>query len=1067
MQQHTPIKIGLMAPLTGLVALYGSEISRAGKIAEDEINENGGILGRPLELIIEDDGSQPETAVPAAEGLIRRDKCIAIIGNLLSNSRIAVANRVSVPLQTPYLNFSFYEGSISNPFFFNFAALPNQQIDKMIPFMVEKYGPKMFFAGSNYEWPRGSIDAAKRILQMTGGEVVGEEYLPIGSENIDELLEDVTFSGADVFVPYFAGTDQVKLLSKFSKLGLKERMAVVMGHYDEVMVSNLSPEVREGLYSSNTYFMNIDTEENLQFLRRLKNYPGVSDVWPDGNGILTNFGEGAYLCIKAFAKAAKTAGTLELAALLKALGHVELNSPQGKVIMDPKLQHANVNSYLAQCQANGTFHIIRRFGNIEPIMPERYRHLRYYENGQSDDTDSGILPDLNRNKWSIGTIIIDSQLQLQCVSCSTIQLCGYEDEKDLLGKPFIDIFKAEPLLTKVTEQIKQSQLPVFFECENRKTDRMMNFTMEKIESLDLDKGYLINLYSPDALEHHPLVKAHPDHFQYAKEVLEVGDIAIIATQSNGEIAYVNRRTCELFGYKAAELIGRDLNMLLPPRFRERHIKMMKKFIESSEVDRRMNQRGEIAGYKKDGAEFPAQARISKIKTNNETLLVASLRDISEQKNMEQILAWKASHDPLTKLPNRILMNERLSNALSRSVRSKKEVAVLFIDLDGFKLINDTYGHEIGDHVLKIVANRLISAIRPGDTVARFGGDEFIIICEQIEDLKNAYLIAERIIESLREPLEIKYKTHYITGSIGIAFGTGLTVDGNELLRNADAAMYEAKEKGRDNWHIFSQELETEIKRELEIANGLRSAIDKNQLECRFQPIVDTQQHKIVGIELLTRWSLHDEYISPDLFIHIAEKIGIIVKLGYWTFQKGCEMEVMIRKLNLNSTVYVSINLSSRQLNEPALIERFQNILDKTGALAQNIMIEITETALMTNVRENLQCLEKLKSMKFHIAVDDFGTGYSSLSNLSTMPITKLKIDKSFIDLLPESKENTTIVSAIINMSKAMKVSVIAEGTENLQQIKALQKLGCRLVQGYYYSRPLSSNDCLEFLQKPL
>jgi ABC-type branched-subunit amino acid transport system substrate-binding protein len=308
-----PIRLGLMPPLTGLVGLYGVEICNAARIACGEINATGGLLGRRLELIIEDDGSLPQTAVPAALRLVEQHHCDVIIGNLLSNSRIAVAAQVAEPKRIPYLNFSFYEGSISGRYFFNFAALPNQQIDKMIPRLAELHGLKMFFAGNNYEWPRGSIDAAKRSLIGLGGDILGEEYLPIGAslQDIDALLNKVARSGADVFVPYFAGEDQRHLLTRFTEMGLKKRMAVVMGHYDEMMVSQLPAHVREGFYSSNTYFMSVDTTVNRNYLEQLAHLPGISGIWPNGNGIVTNFGEGTYLCVRAYAKAVEMAGTTE------------------------------------------------------------------------------------------------------------------------------------------------------------------------------------------------------------------------------------------------------------------------------------------------------------------------------------------------------------------------------------------------------------------------------------------------------------------------------------------------------------------------------------------------------------------------------------------------------------------------------------------------------------------------------------------------------------------------------------------------------------------------------------
>lgn len=381
------IKLGIMPPLSGLVGIYGTEISRAAHIACQEVNENGGVLGRRLEVVIEDDGSMPESAVVAAEKLVDEHHCVALIGNLLSNSRIAVAYRVAEPRKIPLLNFSFYEGSILSRYFFHFAALPNQQIDQMIPYMKELFGPRMFFAGNNYEWPRGSIHAGKHILERVGGEVVGEEYCPIGVElaDIESLLDKVEAAAPDVFVPYFAGIDQVNLLTRFTERGLKNKMSVVMGHYDEVMASQLTAEIREGFYSSNTYFMSVDTDENRTALKRLENYPGIDAVWPKGNGILTNFGEGTYACVKAFAQAANEAGSINGEALVEVLKNISISSAQGILDMNPNHHHAKVNTYLSRCNAEGEFEIIKSFGAIEPVLPDRYRHQQLSQKTTMED----------------------------------------------------------------------------------------------------------------------------------------------------------------------------------------------------------------------------------------------------------------------------------------------------------------------------------------------------------------------------------------------------------------------------------------------------------------------------------------------------------------------------------------------------------------------------------------------------------------------------------------------------------------------------------------------------------
>ncbi|MDD9943080.1 MAG: ABC transporter substrate-binding protein [Myxococcales bacterium] len=440
----TTIKLGLLPPLTGIVGMYGEEITRAAHIACQEINSAGGVLGHPLELIIEDDGSLPESAVAGAEKLVAQG-CTALVGNLLSNARIAVAYRVAEPNRLPYLNFSFYEGSILSQYFFHFAALPNQQIDRMIPFMRATYGPRMFFAGNAYEWPRGSIAAGKQALDHCGGQTVGEEYFPIGVDpaDLDTLLERVEAARPDVFVPYFAGSDQTSLLRKFAARGLKERMAVVMGHYDELMASALEPAVREGLYSSNTYFMTVDTPENQRFLEELAAYEGVTGIWPDGNGILTNFGEGTYLCVKAFAAAADQAGTTDAEALLGALATLRVRGPQGEVRMGPEIQHAAVNSYLSRCRRDGVFEIVERFGVIEPVLPARYRHERLGTRTTLEDEirlQARILSQLSEAVILVSAS--DGVVVYNNAAAETLFGCG---DGGLLGHPIVPLAGAQSL----------------------------------------------------------------------------------------------------------------------------------------------------------------------------------------------------------------------------------------------------------------------------------------------------------------------------------------------------------------------------------------------------------------------------------------------------------------------------------------------------------------------------------------------------------------------------------------------------------------------------------------------
>lgn len=956
-----PIRIGLLPPLSGLVEIYGSEISNAARIACDEINARGGVLGRPLELVIEDDGSLPDTAVPAALRLVEQHHCVAIIGNLLSNSRIAVATQVAEPKRIPYLNFSFYEGSISGRYFFHFAALPNQQIDKMIPFMAKRYGLKMFFAGNNYEWPRGSIDAAKRSLLGLGGDIVGEEYLPIGAgpDEIDGLLEQVARSGADVFVPYFAGSDQINLLTRFTEMGLKNRMAVVMGHYDEMMVSRLPAAVREGFYSSNTYFMSVDSDANRAYLQRLQQLPGITGIWPDGNGILTNFGEGTYLCVNAFAKAAELAGSTEAEALVNVLENLDILGPQGKVVMDAQTHHASVNSYLARCNADGTFTVVEYFGRISPQIPERYR-----------------------------------------VQASEANL---------------------------HESSPTTQIVARIAAET-------NAAMRKLDA--------------------------------AQQILSVADMAIVATDQQGIITEVNLSACQLFGYSAQEMVGMPVHQLLPPHFRQQHAGLVHDFVAGEETERRMASRGNVTGYRKDGSFFPLEASIAKFRNGDEWMLVVTMRDITERKRAEEDMLWRATHDILTGLPNRALIRERLITSLQRSQRQGLSVALLFIDLDGFKLVNDTHGHEAGDALLKAISSRLIELVRPGDTVARLAGDEFVILCEQVEQPTTISALAERINVALRQPVEYGAISLFVTASIGIAIGHGTTHSADDILRSADSAMYEVKEKGRDGWQFFSDSLEEKVRQRLSVTQGLRLAIERDEFSCRYQPIVSTEDRRIVGAELLLRWRSADGDISPAVFIPIAELTGSIIPIGLWVFRQACLTEVDWRqRWGERAPSYISVNVSTRQLNEADLAEEFAAILQQTGADPTRMLIEITETSLMADVDTNLQVLRQLAHLGLRVAVDDFGTGYSSLAQLTRMPVSVLKIDKAFVDGIEQHADSRTVIRAIIGLARSLKLRLVAEGVENEAQMMELRSYGCDSIQGYLCHRPLDAQTFIETMEQ--
>lgn len=1041
------VRLGLMPPLTGLVSLYGEEIVRAARLATEDVNARGGVLGRPLELVIEDDGSLPETAVPAAERLLDKHGCVALIGNLLSNSRIAVVGRVAEPRRVPLLNFSFYEGSINSRYFFHFAALPNQQIDRMIPYMARAYGGKMYFAGSNYEWPLGSIDAAKRALLDVEGEVVGEEYLPLGAFDFDllleELLERVALAGADVFVPYFAGVEQARLLTRFAERGLKRRMAVVRGHFDEAMASSLAPEVREDLYSSNTYFMSLLTAENRALLDRLAREPGVSGLWPMGNGVLTNFGEATYVCVCAFARAAEAAGALDGEALVAALERVSVTAPQGRMTMDAATHHAHVNSYLARCGRDGAFTIVERFGCIPPSLPERYRSAR---GTQPADAAPAEAPPSGMRAAAV--VALDDAGRIVFVNHSLLRLWGHPAEHALIGQPVAVLW--DEAHTEVLDKLLAAGGDWYGHLTARLASgeqRLLRVALEPLMGEAPGCVLTCTVSESGGLDH-------------AQNILSLADTAVVACDPRGTIVQANRAAAEMFGYAPGELRGMSVHWLLPPRFRARHESHFQRFLAGPVAEIPMGRRGEIAGYRKDGAEFPLEASIAKYRGEDGWVLVATLRDISDRKEAQEQLLWRATHDALTQLPNRALIRDRLTSALARARRGAGGVALLFIDLDGFKPINDSHGHELGDRLLIDVARRLAAEVRPGDTVGRIGGDEFVVLCEQIGDPMAVSTLAERLNRCLRAPIHIDGLTLFVSASIGLALGDGHELSADELLRNADAAMYAVKQRGRDHWQFFSEDLRERVARRLTLTTDLRQAIERAELRVVCQAIVACDSGRVRGAELLLRWRHAGNDVSPADFIPIAEDSGLIVGIGDWVFRQACRLEKAWRDHLGADAPYVSVNVSTRQLGDVKLPARFAAALAEHDAQARRITIEVTETALMADVDTSSRVLDELAALGLRVAVDDFGTGYSSLALLLRLPVHALKIDRVFVDGLENRRESRTLTATLIGMARALGLEQIAEGVENAAQLAELRAMGCDYVQGFHLYRPMEEDAFL-------
>jgi len=450
--------------------------------------------------------------------------------------------------------------------------------------------------------------------------------------------------------------------------------------------------------------------------------------------------------------------------------------------------------------------------------------------------------------------------------------------------------------------------------------------------------------------------------------------------------------------------------------------------------------------------------------------VVSITDISELKEAEKQIYHQAFHDNLTNLPNRALFMEYLLMALKRGKRRKNYFfAVIYLDIDRFKLINDSLGHNIGDKLLVEFANRIQDMLRDIDTLARFGGDEFVILLEDIEDENYAVLIAERLQKSLKSPFEIKGNDVYAPASFGIVLNTKLYDDPEIIIRDADAAMYYAKEKGRSQFKIFDKTLHEKALSLLQIETDLRKAIENKEFELYYQPIVSLDNISILGFEALIRWNHPTQgLVYPDSFISVAEETGLIIPIGRWVLKKACrDLRRWDEQVESKSPLFMSVNISSKQFLRPSLIDDIKAILDETGLSPDKLKLEITETALMEDVHETIPLIQRLKDLGVQIVIDDFGTGYSSMSYLQQLPIDTLKVDQSFISRIENNNddENRNIVETIVSLALKLGLKVVAEGVETNKQHSVLSQMNCQMAQGYLFSRPLKKEKMDELIQK--
>jgi diguanylate cyclase (GGDEF)-like protein/PAS domain S-box-containing protein len=573
------------------------------------------------------------------------------------------------------------------------------------------------------------------------------------------------------------------------------------------------------------------------------------------------------------------------------------------------------------------------------------------------------------------------------------------------------------------------------------------------------RGLVSNLH--DITDRKQADEALREAHERFRSAFENAPIGMSMADTNGVILRANPAMGRILGRNAADLPGQHVDAFTHPDDQALSSSELARLIAGESESYRIEKRYLHA----DGHDVWASLNVSCVRDNEGRPLyfIGQVEDVTESRALRERLAQAAIHDPLTSLPNRELFMDRLETALRLASRERRHVLVMFLDIDRFKLVNDSLGHDVGDQILCAVADRLRGEMRASDTLARFGGDEFTILCPEDHDEKEALQVAQRLADAMADPVVLPSGEIFVSLSVGMALSSGDTVSAAMLLRNADVAMYQAKDRGPARIEIYREANESHVVSRLRTSNELHRALEREELELHYQPIVDLHTETLVGMEALVRWQHPTRgLLSPREFIPLAEDSGLISRVGSWVLKEACEQTATWVARCASSGrddahLNIAVNISALQLGEPGFPRLVAEILESSGILADQLSLEITESALMRDPDDAILVLQTLRNLGLHLEIDDFGTGYSSLSYLQRIPVETLKIDRSFVEEMDRNSESVAIVRTIMGLGASLGLAVIAEGVERTAEAARLKGLGCHLAQGYLYGVPLPAS----------